>query len=315
MSDFATEMPRRRTHLDGLPGRIYFEWTESLNRAAKLFSKNSEELRDHLTQFVGQPIFVTELPEGFDFEAARLLHNYLAALAGLRDAQRVAHRRLWPDPDKHEGACENCGRSDPKRTKWEITVWDPKREELLGDERIAFLAKLRDYSLHYATPMMTVSTEFQSMSPSGAGAPMQMKNAVGISRNELLKWDGWNRKSRAFINGHDGDTIELMPLVAFFSQRVREFIQWFFEQIDDAVGRELLEYVDKHNDLKRWYDVHEATAQYRALRNNHHLRKRVKARLERAENKTGGWRIIAPDENGEWVVGQSDWPPLPPDWC
>jgi len=22
--------------------------------------------------------------------------------------------------------------------------------------------------------------------------------------------------------------------------------------------------------------------------------------------------VIAPDENGEWVVGESDWPPLPP---
>jgi hypothetical protein len=313
MSDFATEMPRRRTHLDGLPGKVYYEWGESLNRAAQLFSRNTEELRDRLTQFVGKPVFVTELPEGFDSQAARLLLNYLAALAGLRDAQRVVHRRLWPDREEEDRSCETCGRREPKRTKWEAEVWDPKRRELLGDERIAFLTKLRDYSLHYATPIMTVASHFKSIG--GPGGPMEAKNAVGIGRDELLKWDGWNASARAYINGHDSDTIELMPLVAFFSGRVREFIQWFFEQIDSAVGRETREYVDKHNDFLLWCKVHETSAQYRAVRDTRHHRQRVEARLERAKNKTGGWRIIAPDENGEWVVGESDWSPLSPDWC
>ena len=314
MSDFATEMPKRRAHLDGLPGKTYCEWQESLNRAAKLFSKNSEELRDHLMQFVGEPIFVTELSEGYDVEAARLLINYLAALAGLRDAQRVVHHRLWSDPDEGENlACETCGRRDPKRTKWEVEVWDPKREELLGDGRIAFLTKLRDYSLHYNIPLVTVASSFTSFG--GPCGPMVGKNSVGIGRDDLLKWDGWNKKSRAFINEHDGNIIDLMPLVAFFSQRVRAFIQWFFEQIDGAVGRETREFVDKHNDLKRYYDVHEASAQYRMNRTSENHWKRVEARLERAENKTGGWRTIAVDGNGESVVGESDWPPLPPDWC
>jgi hypothetical protein len=40
----------------------------------------------------------------------------------------------------------------------------------------------------------------------------------------------------------------------------------------------------------------------------------AKARLERAEFGTRGWRLITLDENGEWVVGERDpdWPPLPP---
>jgi hypothetical protein len=118
-----------------------------LNRAAKLFGKNTAELRNHLAKFVGQSTSVNELPEGFDSEAARLLLNYLAALAGLRDAQRVVHRRLWPDREDEARACETCGRSDPKRTRWETTLWDPKRQELLGDERIVFLTKERDCTM------------------------------------------------------------------------------------------------------------------------------------------------------------------------
>ncbi|MFL0294395.1 hypothetical protein ACJH6J_25600 [Mycobacterium sp. SMC-18] len=288
-ADFATEFQRRRAHLEQLPGKVYHEWAESLNRAAKLFSRNTEELCAHLGQFVGQPTVATELPEEFDEEAARLLLNYLAALAGLRDAQRVVHRRLWPDPVEEAGSCEKCGRSDPKRTKWETTVWDPKRLELLGDARIVFLTKLRDYSLHYATPVMTVATQFRSLG--GSGGPMQMANSVGIARDKLLEWSGWNATSRAFITEHDGDIIDLLPLVAFFSQRVREFITWFGAQIDGAVGQEAREYVEKHNDLRAWYKVHEASAQYRAVRNSEHHRRRVNARLERAAYTPVSWRV------------------------
>ncbi len=312
--DFSSEFPKRLAHLELLPGKTYHELGEALNRAAKLFGRNTEELCEHLARFVGRETFVNELPEGYDSEAARLLLNYLAALAGLRDAQRVAHRTLWPDPGGEVSSCKECGRSGSKRTKWEMTVWDPKREEMLGDARIMFLTKLRDYSLHYATPVMTVATSFESKSVSGAGGPMKMTNTVGIERDSLLKWGGWTATTRAFIEGHEADVIDLLPLVLFFSQRVSAFIRWFGAQIDGEVGRETFEYVDKQNDLGNWYRVHETAAQYRAARTSKYLRQRVKARLERAANKTGGWRIIAPDENGEWVVGESDWPPLPPDW-
>jgi hypothetical protein len=32
-------------HLDALPGKLYFNWAESLNRAAKLLGANTAELR------------------------------------------------------------------------------------------------------------------------------------------------------------------------------------------------------------------------------------------------------------------------------
>ena len=95
---------------------MYREWFESLNRASKVFDGNSSEFTNDLAKFVGRPTFVTELPDDFSDESARLLHNYLAALATLRDTQRSIHHKLWPVPDD----------SDPNRTRWEVTVWDPK---------------------------------------------------------------------------------------------------------------------------------------------------------------------------------------------
>lgn len=78
---FGQDFDSRNAHLDALPGRAYRDWFESLNRASKVFGANTGELEQHLTQFVGMPLFVSELPDNFAEEAARLLHNYLAALS------------------------------------------------------------------------------------------------------------------------------------------------------------------------------------------------------------------------------------------
>jgi hypothetical protein len=86
---------------------------------------------NHLTKFVGTMLHVNDLPDDFDVEANRLLHNYLAALATLRDVQRAIHRQLWPDkyaPDD----------KDDKRTKWQVDVWEPRVAATFGDDPIRF---------------------------------------------------------------------------------------------------------------------------------------------------------------------------------
>lgn len=138
---FGQEVDRRNAHLNALPGKAYRDWFESLNRASQVFGGNTRELERHLTQFVGTPRFVSELPDDFADEAARLLHNYLAALSSLRDVMRGIHRKVWPDRFAPDDPAE-------KRTKWEVEVWTPKVEELFGDPPVVFLVDLRNYSLH-----------------------------------------------------------------------------------------------------------------------------------------------------------------------
>ena len=72
-SPFGGEVDMRESHLAALPGKPYHEWFESLNRASKVFSDNTLELMNHLTNFVGTMVHVNELPDGFDVEANRLL--------------------------------------------------------------------------------------------------------------------------------------------------------------------------------------------------------------------------------------------------
>jgi hypothetical protein len=309
MSDWTSEIAWRQEHLDALPGKTYYEWLDSLNRASMLFVRNSADLVGHLNKFVGTSVYVMDLPSGFDFEAGRLLLNYLAALASLRDVQRMVHHKLWPEREEKAHACDTCGRSNSTRTKWESEIWDPKLDELLGDQRVTFLNKLRDYVVHYGTPRMTVTSQLQAASSQSA---MEMTNAVGISREELLKWRSWSSRARSFIVEHDQEAIELLPLVNFYSERVREFALWFVLQIEGKVGLATREYVSKRNDFQTWYGVHEAYAQYRVVHNGEYHRRRVNARLARAAVEKHGWRIITSNAAGECVAGESRWP-TPPD--
>ncbi|MEE6177552.1 hypothetical protein [Mycobacterium sp. 050134] len=300
---FGRMMDARNAHLESLPGRIYRDWFEQLNRASMVFGGNSVELEKHFTQFVGSQMFVNELPDDFGTEAARLLHNYLAALATLRDVMRGVHRRVWPEryaPD-----------TDDKRTKWEVEVWTPKISELLSDEPTTFLVDLRNYSLHYAIPVTSVATNWSSAGP---GSSMATTNTISLDRAELLKWDGWRSKGRVYIKLQPNDSVDVMTPIATYSTRVREFFGWFWQQIEDSARVDIHEYRDKAMEFGLYLQVDSTLTQFgpdgRSV-----LRPRLAAaRLERAAFGTRGWRLIALDENGEWLVGERDpdWPPLPP---
>lgn len=290
-SPFGTEVDMRESHLAALPGKVYHEWFESLNRASQVFSGNTEELMKHLTKFVGTGVDVDELPDGFSVETNRLLHNYLASLATLRDVQRMVHRKLWPE--RHAPGSET-----DKRTVWEVGVWEPKVAEAFGDDSIKFLVDLRNFSVHYSIPPVGASTTMRW----SRGGPLEQGNQVLIDRAELLKWRGWKGASRRYIESHDGD-IEFLPVVAAYSTKVREFFGWFWEQVLGAreVRVGLAEYVGKTNEHRLWRGVEEAWARS----------DRAAAREKRAAYGTSGWRLIRVGGDGEATVGETDWPPLP----
>ena len=74
----------------------------------------------------------------------------------------------------------------------------------------------------------------------------------------------------------------------------------------------MAEYIGKNNEYIYWRHVEGTWGQFGPDGRRVQFRKVAEARRVRAMAGTSGWRVIAPDENGEWVVGESDWPPLPP---
>jgi hypothetical protein len=297
---FGIEVDRREAHLAALPGKLAYDWFESLKRATQVFNGNTVELERHLTQFVGTMVHVDDLPDDFDVEANRLLHNYVAAMATLRDIQRSIHRQLWP---------EKLAPDDPedKRTRWQVEVWEPKTAEQFGDNPIRFLGDLRNFSLHYSIPPVTLTTRWHSL----GGGPMEWQNLVALKRDELLTSRRWSGAARRYIDTHDGD-IEFLPVIAMYSTRVRAFAEWFYRLVEDEVRADMAEYIGKNNEYIYWRHVEGTWGQFGPDGRRVQFRKVAEARRVRAMAGTSGWRVIAPDENGEWVVGESDWPPLPP---
>jgi hypothetical protein len=300
-SPFGIEIEGRESHLAALPGKVASEWFESLKRAVQVFNGNSIELEKHLIEFVGTTVHVDDLPDDFDAEANRLLHNYLAAMATLRDIQRSIHHKLWPEkyaPDD----------PDDKRTKWQVETWEPKVAEQFGADPIRFLSDLRNLSLHYSIPPVRLTTTWHIQ----AGESVEWRNVVALKRDELLKYSRWSGAARRYINTHDGD-IEFLPVIETYSTRVRAFAEWFYGVVEDAVRQDLAEYIRKNNEYCYWRHVEGTWGQYGPDGRRVQFRKVAEARLERAMADTWGWRNITRDENGEWVVGERDpdWPPLP----
>ena len=174
-----------------------------------------------------------------------------------------------------------------------------------------FLVDLRNYSLHYSIPLVTTATKFQSTG--GPGGPMALNNTVAVDRTELLKWDSWKSAASQYITTHDGDNIELLPLVAMYSTRVHQFFGWFWKQVEDKGGVGLAEYIAKYREYWHWRIVEGTWVQFGPEGRGVQFRKVAEARRERAAFGTSGWRIVTLDENGEWLVGEREpgWPPLP----
>jgi hypothetical protein len=79
----------------------------------------------------------------------------------------------------------------------------------------------------------------------------------------------------------------------------------------DAVRLDLGEYLGKANEYRMWRHVESILSHFGPDGPHVYKPRLAEARLTRAALGTSGWRVISPDENGEWVVGESDWPPLP----
>lgn len=141
---------------------------------------------------------------GFDAfldEVDRLLHNYLAAAASLRDHTR----RLWR-------------KYPPAKTA--LTVeYDRRVKEAFADSPLAnFVQRLRNFSLHAQLPV--AQGQFTWSPDDGE------RSTVVLNRAALLEWGGWNVGARSFIDAAEAD-IDLQEVVGAYTALVHDFNQWF----------------------------------------------------------------------------------------
>jgi hypothetical protein len=178
-----------------------------LARTYRLFLGNDRELQQYLvasreTQRVLE-LWDVRNRNGFERfldEIDRLLHNYVAAAATLRDHTR----RVW---EKHLTADAAL-----------VAEYERRVAETFATAPVSqFVQALRNYTLHHR---LAVARGRLSMT---AG---KFDSAVVLGRSELLKWDGWPKPARAYLEAAARD-IRIGGIVTEYTKAVTTFNDWF----------------------------------------------------------------------------------------
>ena len=153
-------------------------------------------------------------------EIIRLVHNYATSVMSLVDHTRRIARKLLRD--KHLDVYQ--GQVDLNFTKDSLT---------------GFIQDLRNYLLHFTHPPISrvIRCELKHIRSIG----------IELATNDLLKWDGWSKRSMDFLKCHE-EGIELASVVTEYGEKVHAFWRWLDEHIRVACKRDLDELWAKHDE-------------------------------------------------------------------
>ena len=297
----STEIDRRKAHLESLPGFRLKTDLEALNRCSYTFSRNAQELNDHIGRFLyTQSTMAKELSDEYVNELVRFLHIYLTSVTSLIDAQRVVMRHRWPSEKKGE------------YSTFEANDYAAKIRDAFETGEAEFMQKLRNYCTHYSIPVPELGT---SMSWE-AGGPVIMTNTLRLDRDELLRWGEWRSAATAYLRAQP-ERFDFAPIIGRYMSAAREFFQWFWEQLNERSAAIVTELNEKALEFKFWYDEHNLTPDW-VMKGDGSPPADWNGRLERAKRRqlryahgTQGFRVCTADSAGLIEVSSSDWEPFP----
>jgi hypothetical protein len=190
-----------------------FQELQRFTNTLHIFEANYREL-DRLLWFVcdspaGDKLFRPENRSAWEqlmMEAIRLLQNFVAAAKALVDHSRALYRRLY----------------EPEGTFPEYQEEAAKR--FADSEVIQFVQKLRDFCLHYSTPGIGTTMTLVSI------VPEKFVKQVTLSKESLMKFDGWNAAAKRFLNNAP-EAIDLRQVLFQYHDAVDQFYNWFSERV------------------------------------------------------------------------------------
>lgn len=296
------EYEERQAMLMGTRSFEVISMMRDLNLTSYAFSKNAEDLQTHVLRYPtmgqSQP-FNPDVGDPFGVELARLFANLLSSVKSLISGQRAILRDIWPSVGKQLAEFEQ-GEYTLKR----LAVFDAAEAKLL--------IELRNYSQHKFLPYLNPAWAFSPRMPM---AEFQFR----LNIEPLLKWDSLNAEVREYLE-EQGDSIDLIPIIARYSAAVREFYRWFWLKIEDETRPQRVEY-DAHSAELRVYgeEVFLAPDWFRQSGgepppdwDDRRWRRRslVEIRQRRWALGHRSFRGISVDSQGVAEVGEHPWTPI-----
>jgi len=222
-------------------GYILSNQFDLIGRAYKIHLGNYHDLNSLFTKYYTLSFAVKfwrqdgeKDREEFIHELIRALHNFLASTSTLVDHTRVVNRLIY---NRHDFLQE-----------YEERV----KRELASSDLVQFVKRLRNYFTHVGVAPLRLSHEIKNG---------EFIVDLTLLKDELLKHDGWNAKSREFIETFEKEA-SLRPLIDSYCNRIQEFYLWYqnrfaeifrldFEEANRLQNEynELLSLADRHHNL------------------------------------------------------------------
>lgn len=150
------------------------------------------------------------------FEISRLLHNFLSSAKTLIDHTRVFIKDQYLDrPFLNEFRKEVENRFSNQ-----------------GEQ--AFIQRFRNYCLHQKLTFIESSLDL------GHVNDPNIKHSIHLDKARLLKWDGWNKPAKEFLNKQK-DKIDLKLLLITYFHLIDDFYQWLDKRFIDIHKNEINE--------------------------------------------------------------------------
>jgi hypothetical protein len=228
---FTAEFERRKAEVLAMPGFEFKVDLEALGRAGHVLVKNADDLVRHASAFLRGRRYVPNISDEYENELVRFLHNYLTAVYSLIEAQRVVMRHRWGD-----------------QSEFETGVYSEWRRAVFETGEAEFMTELRNYCTHRSIPVPGMVTTLFGQ----AGQSPQIRNELKLDRDKLLEWKKWTAPAKAYLRAKDQE-FDLLPVIQSYISGVREFFDWFVQEIQDRNADIKDEYTTAAQELKDWY--------------------------------------------------------------
>jgi hypothetical protein len=193
---------------------------DALNRSLSgIFVPNFKELLSLLEEASTNPLLAGELIQNvrkptvrdrFQLDLTRSLHNYLASSHSLVDhVRRLMRHREGPIAEE----------------------FLRRKQELLQNPEVPFMADLRNFIVHRTIPFF--AHRFGSKSG-------QMDSEVELETVELLEWDGWSAPAKAYLKAQ-GHAVAIRPVIKKHGQLILELNAWLHKELCMANAEALKE--------------------------------------------------------------------------
>jgi hypothetical protein len=152
------------------------------------------------------------------FEVTRLLHNFLAAAASLIDHARVFYRKMY--------------RAENLMPDYQAKIL----AEFASDPLAQFIVCLRQYCLHYQTPVVFVSVSMNNITG-------VIGSGTTLDKAKLLLFDNWNAAARKFLD-QSPDSLDLVVICSTYYDKVKGFYIWF-EAEQSRIHKGIFDYLNE----------------------------------------------------------------------